>query len=347
MSSSGQALHAGAAGQIMFEVAILQTRAMTQDISTWLLLIASLPTSSATPRMRLWRAINALGAMSLRDGTYLLPDVGDHAAALTRLAEQTILENGQAWVVSVAPRSTEDHSAFQKLFERTAAYTAIVAELQEERRSLASLAPSEIAKLNKRLHKDLEAIQRIDFFPNEASMTACAAWSDFQDAVNAVLSPDEPHPAQRQIALLDPREYQCRTWATRRHLWVDRVASAWLIRRFIDHDAGFAWLNTPADCPHDALGFDFDGAAFTHVGDKVTFEVLMASFDLEDDSGLAKIASLVHCLDVGGPSSPESAGFEAILSGARTRLPDDDALLDNIGAVLDSLYSHYQAGASA
>lgn len=317
---------------------------MTPTVSIWLLLVASLPTSSATPRMRLWRAINALGCMPLRDGAYLLPEAGDHAAALTKLAEQTHLQGGEAWLVSLVPRSLDDEAAFQKLFDRSSEYGKIVALMESARKGLASRSPAEVVKLSKRFGKDIETVQRIDFFPNQASMTARTAWSDFQDAANTLISSNEPYPVQRPIAVLNASDYQGRTWATRRHLWVDRVASAWLIRRFIDPSASFVWLDTPADCPRDALGFDFDGAAFTHVGDRVTFEVLMASFGLADGAGLVKIAALVHALDVGGPSSPEAAGFEAILSGARARLPDDDALLGSIGAVLDSLYSHYQIG---
>lgn len=313
----------------------------------WLLLIASLPTSEATPRMRLWRAINALGCVPLRDGTYLLPDVLDHAASLTGLADQTNQENGQAWVVTVVPRSGDDDVAFRGLFDRAAAYAEIVSELRIAKRALASQSSANIAKTIKRLRKEIEAVQRIDFFPNDASLTAQAVWSDFQGAASAVLSPDEPHSAQRAIARLDVETYQGRTWATRRSLWVDRVASAWLIQRFIDRDATFLWLDTPADCPPDALGFDFDEAAFTHSGDKVTFEVLIASFGLDDDPGLAKVASLVHCLDVGGPSMPEALGFEAIVSGARSRLPDDDAFLADIGRVLDSLHLYYKKAVSA
>jgi hypothetical protein len=119
------------------------------------------------------------------------------------------------------------------------------------------------------------------------------------------------------------------------------VASAWLIRRFIDQDARFLWLASPADCPPDALGFDFDGASFTHVGDRVTFEVLLASFGLEDERGLSKLAQLIHVLDVGGGRAPETIGFEAILSGARSRFPDDDEFLREMGSVLDSLHTHY------
>jgi hypothetical protein len=159
-------------------------------------------------------------------------------------------------------------------------------------------------------------------------------------------SPDEPTSADGAIRRLSSHDYRGRTWATRARPWVDRIASAWLIRRFIDADARFIWLRDIADCPAAALGFDFDGAAFTHVGDKVTFEVLLESFGLAGDKGLAKVASLVHALDVGVGASPEAAGFEAILSGARARIDDDDALLLEIGLALDSLYTHFATSAS-
>jgi hypothetical protein len=160
--------------------------------------------------------------------------------------------------------------------------------------------------------------------------------------IEALLSPDEPHEVDRRIPRLLKEQYLGQTWATRRRLWVDRVASAWLIRRFIDPRARFVWLAQPADLPKGALGFDFDGAAFTHVGDRVTFETLMASFDLEDDVALLRLATIVHHLDVGGEPVPEAAGFEAVMTGARERLEDDDALLSEISTVLDSLYTHFQ-----
>jgi hypothetical protein len=122
---------------------------------------------------------------------------------------------------------------------------------------------------------------------------------------------------------------------------VDRVASAWLIQRFIDPKAQFLWLDSPADCPAGALGFDFNDATFTHVGDKVTFEVLAASFQLPTTPGMTKLCALVHALDAGGEAPPEAAGFEAIFTGARARIADDDAFLAEIGNILDSLYAHY------
>jgi len=314
---------------------------------TWLLLVASLPTSGATQRMRLWRAIKALGCASLRDGAYLLPDLKGHAASLAELAEQTNAEGGQAWVVSVATRSASDEKAFLILFDRSQEYAELADRLGQARKALLAQSPAEVAKALKRQHKELQAVKRTDFFPSDASLGAEAAWSDFEDAANSVLSPDEPHAEQRPIARLNAESYQGRTWATRRNLWVDRVASAWLIRRFIDSEAKFLWLDSPSQCPKDALGFDFDEAAFTHIGNKVTFEVLLASFGLEQDLGLAKLAVLVHALDVGGPAHAEASGFEAILSGARSRLPNDDALLEEVGSVLDSLHAHYKKEVAA
>lgn len=308
----------------------------------WLLLIASLPTAEATHRMRLWRAINSLGCVPLRDGAYLLPDIHDHAALLAELADKTNQENGQAWVLTVVPRSSDDDVAFRSLFDRAVAFAEIVGELGKVQKGLAAQSSSEIARTIKRLRKEIEAVQRIDFFPGDASLAAQSSWSDFYERANAVLSPDEPRPAERTIEQLSRENYQTRIWATRRNLWVDRVASAWLIDRFVDRKATFVWLNAPADCPPDALGFDFNGAAFTHIDDKVTIEVLIASFGLGADPALARIAALVHFLDVGGPTVPEAPGFEAILSGARSRLPDDDALLAEISGVLDSLHSYYK-----
>lgn len=143
----------------------------------------------------------------------------------------------------------------------------------------------------------------------------------------------------RRLASAD---FSGRTWATRKNLWVDRMASAWLIRRFIDKKAKFLWLDMPAKCPKSALGFDFDGAAFTHVGGRVSFEVLATSFGLDSDSAIARIAAIVHCLDVGGVPVAEAPGIEAVLGGLRAGEPDDDRLLAAASRVFDGLYRNYR-----
>ncbi len=312
----------------------------------WLLLVVSLPTASATARMRIWRALKNLGCEALRDGAYLMPAGGERESALQELAQECTREGGTAWLMAVQPRWPGEDTAWRQLFDRGEAHAALRKAWKEAAASLSSLSSQEIARLQRRLSKEYEAVRAIDFFPGDAAADTQAAWTEMERRLQRALSPDEPHERQGTVPRLDIGAYRGRTWATRRRLWVDRVASAWLIRRFIDPHARFLWLAQPSDCPAEALGFDFDGAAFTHVGERVTFETLLASFGLDDDAGLARLAALVHQLDVGGAPVPEAAGFEAVMAGARERLDDDDALLAEIGTVLDSLHAHFARAAA-
>jgi hypothetical protein len=309
--------------------------------ASWLLLVISLPTSSATGRMRIWRALKSLGCAALRDGAYLLPSGPGRAEALRQLADECVREGGSAWLMTVTPDSAEDHLAYRQLFDRSEQYAELRASWRSENRGLRTLSTIELARLKRRLQKELDALRATDFFPAEASVEAEAAWLDFGKRIDALLSPDEPRETAGRVPRLDPARYRGRTWATRKRLWVDRVASAWLIRRFIDPEAKFRWLAKPSECPKSALGFDFDGATFTHVDDHVTFETLTASFGLDGDPALVRLGTIVHALDVGGETVPEAKGFEAVMAGARERLEDDDALLVEMSAVLDSLYAHF------
>jgi hypothetical protein len=248
--------------------------------------------------------------------------------------------------MTIAPARAADAAAYPQLFDRSEDYAALVKAWKETAATLPSRGVAELTRLQKKLRRDYEALLATDFFPGEGSLEAEAAWTDFNQRIDGVLSPDEPHETEGRIPRLDAADYQGRLWATRRRLWVDRVASAWLIRRFIDPAARFQWLAKPTDCPRKALGFDFDGASFTHVGDRVTFETLMASFGLEDDPALMRMGAMVRSLDMGTGLVAEGAGFEAVLAGARERLPDDDALLAEIGVVLDSLYAHFEREAA-
>lgn len=314
---------------------------MTLTPENWLALIVSLPSASATPRMRIWRAVKALGCAALRDGAYLLPAQAEQAAQLQALADSALQEGGQAWLLQVQARDMAEQAAFQAQFDRAADYAHWLEELARARQTLSSLGATELGRLQRKHARTHEVIRKIDFFPGEMSIRAETQWRDFANAITVMLSPGEPQAATGHIARRDRMQYQGRLWATRRHLWVDRVASAWLIQRFIDPSARFLWLDAPADCPANALGFDFDGATFSHVGDQVTFQVLLASFGLGDDHGLSRLGAMVHALDVGGAPAPEAGGFEAVLAGARKRWPDDDTLLTDMGGVLDSLYAHF------
>lgn len=314
---------------------------MNDMTASWFLLIVSLPATANTARMRIWRSLKACGCAALRDGAYLLPEIGDHKYVLQQLLTEVEREGGTGWLLPVVTKSAREILRLQAQFDRSCEYLAFVATLEAARPALTSLPAPELQKQLRKLRKEFEALRSLDFFPNDAGRRADAVWLDFVHLAETLLSPGEPRGANGEIPKLNFTDYQGRTWATRRKLWVDRVASAWLIRRFIDQDARFVWLAEPADCPPDALGFDFDHASFTHVGERVTFEVLMASFDLESDAGLRRLGAMVHALDVGGAFVAEAAGFEAMLSGARRRAKNDDQLLTEMSAVLDALYAHF------
>jgi hypothetical protein len=290
--------------------------------------------------------LKALGCMALRDGAWLLPHGDGREAALLEIAEDCSREGGVAWLMGAQPRGIEDARAWLALFDRSADFAEMRQAWKNANRGLAKLGVTELARLQRKVQRDFDAMRSVDFFPSDASAETEAALAELVKRIEALRSPGEPHETAGGIARLDATQYRGRTWATRRRLWVDRVASAWLIRRFVDPDAKFLWLAKPSDCPKKALGFDFDGAAFTHVGDRVSFETLLVSFGLEGDPALARLAAIVHHLDVGGEPVPEAAGFEAVMTGARERFEDDDALLAEMSGVLDSLHAHFQRAAT-
>jgi len=315
---------------------------MSSANTQWLLLIISLPTNSATARMRIWRALKSLGCGFLRDGAYLLPYSRAQQQVLRELSDDTVREGGNAWLLTVQAQSENESEVYRALFDRSGDYEELFKAFAEARKAFSKSTPQEITKSLRRLRRDYETVRAIDYFPDQTSMQAEVLWMDFVNAADSILSPDEPHAAgERVIPHLELTQYQGRTWATRRHLWVDRVASAWFIRRFIDKKARFLWLDSPGHCPADALGFDFDGGTFTHVGNRVSFEVLLASFALDQDPGLKRIGAIVHALDVGEGFVAEASGFEAVLAGVRQRAKDDDELLSEFSLILDALYTHF------
>lgn len=313
----------------------------------WLALVVSLPAANATLRMRIWRATKALGCAALRDGVYLLPAGRGLRQALRMHAEEIKQGGGSAYLLNVANPSTEEKTDFQSLFDRSEDYRALMERVTAFHTGAGALDTHAGRRQLKTLWREFEALVAIDYFPRGGKADANALLMDAEAAFLASLAPGEPRPTAGDVAVQDKAAHQQRRWATRKHLWVDRMASAWLIRRFIDPAAEFVWLERVEDCPADALGFDFDGAAFTHVGQRVSFEVLLASFGLESDPALVKLAALVHCLDAGGLPVAEAAGLELVLGGLRASQADDDALLAAAGGVFDGIYMNFKSGEAA
>ena len=308
-----------------------------------LLLIISLPTETATVRQRVWRSLKAIGAGSLRDGVYVMPGQDAHRAALETVAADVIAGGGTAYVMA---SEIDDGEPFEGLFDRSGELAALLPEIEAIRHGLGG-EPNVASALKqvRKLRRTFTHIAAIDFFPGQAQSQVANALAELEHRVAQLQAPDEPHAASGVIPSLSIKDVRDRVWATRAKPWVDRLASAWLIRRYIDPGATILWLADPQDCPADALGFDFDGATFSHVGDRVTFEVIAAAFGI-DQPAIRRLGQVIHFLDIGGLQPPEALGVEGILSGLRGNARDDDALLAEATFVFDGLLAHFEREAA-
>jgi hypothetical protein len=308
-------------------------------------LVLSLPTRDSTLRMRVWRALKDSGCAVLRDGVYLLPTSNGDGAALERLEKEIRSHGGFALRLQAAPKAPSEQARLQELFDRTPQYAELIEQVGTTKASLPRLGPRRGRTAVQRVAQAAQKLARIDFFPGQAKEQAAAAIADLKARYAELHAPNEPRASMRGLRRANPADYQKRVWATRKSPWVDRLASAWLIKRFVDRDARFLWLERPSALPKKAVGFDFDGAEFTHVKNRVTFEVLLATFALENDAALHAIAKSVHFLDIGGIPVADARVLEAMLKGAREKAKSDDALLAEAMRTLDLLYSGYKSAA--
>jgi hypothetical protein len=291
--------------------------------------------------MRVWRALKGSGCGVLRDGVYLLPVEAPGAAALADAEAEIKAAGGFAMTVQMDFKTPDQVRHVRKLFDRGEEYAALLARAGAARAALGRLGKRRAGTLVQRLRRSLAELAAIDFYPGQAQRQAEDAMSALEDDVGKLFSAGEPRSSKKRLRRLDTADYRNRVWVTRTDLWVDRLASIWLIRRFVDKKARFAWIDKPRSRPRGSLGFDFDGAEFTHVGGRVTFEVLVGSFGLDGDPALASIGHAVHFLDVGGIPVPDATGLETVLRGIKAKSGSDDETALEAGKVFDLFYAAY------
>ena len=301
------------------------------------ILIVTLPTQPNAVRLRIWRSLKALGCAALRDGAYLLPL--EQAGALEELAGEVLQHGGTASVLTLSPRDEKQRLQLLAQFDRSEAFVAWRQTARALLGELDGLSETEASRRARGVADALQTLRRIDYYPGPAAEQAQAELAMLRRALDLRFSRGEPQGIAGDVPRLDAAKFQRKRWATRARPWVDRLACAWLIRHFIDPVAKFVWLSEPLRPPRGVVGFDFDGARFTHVGNRVTFEVLMASFGLDQDPRLQPIAAAVHYLDAGGIAVPQAAGLEAVLAGLRELHANDDDLVRAAATMFDALYA--------
>src|SRR5436853_1974207 len=209
---------------------------MTNKKNLWLVFIMSHPGKSTTPRIRLWRLLKGLGAAVLRDGVYLLPQRETLQQALEEQVQGVQTLGGAAYVLAVEPVTATD-AHFRALFDRSEEYAALLTTISQLRATLAETTEAPARRVLQQVRRDYEALVAIDYFPGPAQVQTAQALAEADAAVTRHFSPDEPQPVQAGIRHLERTAYRGKVWATRHRIWVDRVACAWLIRRFIDPEA--------------------------------------------------------------------------------------------------------------
>ena len=308
----------------------------------WLVYVASLPMDDPAGRMRVLRTLEAMGCALLREGVYLLPDNPVNRQGLQRLSEHTSKINGSSHVLHVMNADAEQEQSFRALFDRAGKYEELIKIIEGLRAGFGISEPSAIARVLNKQRRDFEAISALDFFDSPLKERAARALHETEAEVRKRMFPDAPKSGGRLTQT--GRYYFKRVWASRKPLLADRLASGWLIRRFIDAEATLLWLEKTQACPSTAVGFGFEGATFSNSRDKVTFEELLARFSLDGNETLARIGALVHYLDTGGAPVAEGAGVETLLQGARRRCNSDEELFSESEKTFDLLYEAYFEG---
>lgn len=318
----------------------------------WILLIHQLPPKPTNLRVRIWRKLQKLGAVAIKNSVYLLPANEKTHEDFQWLKQEIESAGGEATVFQAASveGTTDDEivAAFRKA--RDEEFAAIAAELdglagavrQQTRGkhlSAGRLAAHE-SELDK-LHSRLENIIANDFFSAHGRALALAAYERCQKAIRAAHGPVSK--ATRwtiKSGTLDLAKYQGRRWMTRRNLHIDRLASAWLIRQFIDKRPRFYFV-ADGETAEGAIPYDMFGAEFTHHGEDCTFETMLKRFGLSDVKGLCELAEIVHDIDLKDDKFHrlEAAGLNAIINGLSETLRDDRKLLQQCSAIFDGLYS--------
>jgi hypothetical protein len=302
----------------------------------WLLLIAQLPTEDPASRMRMLRTLESLGAAVIREGAYLLPGTASNRQALEALGDYIGKTTGSAHVVQVVAAPAAQQAAFAALFDRSARYEALLKTVESLRISFGHSDPSAISRVLHKQRREFDAIAALDFFPTAAKERAQKALAAAEAEVRKLL-----FPSQEKVSIDLSQTLLGRTWATRKPLWADRLACAWLIRRFIDPEATIVWLEKTDVAPKEAIGFGYEGAAFANTRDGVTYEDLLGRFDLARNTGLAKIGKIVHFLEIHDAPVAEAAGVQTLLQGAMRRSQNETQLLLEAEKAFDLLYDGY------
>ena len=326
----------------------LPVPASTASRRRWLLFIHQLPSQPSNLRVTTWRRLQQIGAIPLKQAVYALPDTADAREDFEWLKTEVKASGGDATVFAAENVDAWSDDALVEEFRRARqdTYDALRRDVEQAltragkaRRPKGTRAPA-LRRLLDIFRERLVAVEKIDFFGSAGRDRVLSMLRQLEDRIDGPSRPSAPAETDSAGRMAS---YQGRLWVTRPRPGVDRMASAWLIRHFIDRQARFGFAADRDSVPDPGVPFDMFGVEFSHQGEGCTFETLCSVFGL-DAPALSRIAAIVHDLDLkdGKFGAPECSTVSAMIDGLQLAYQHDDALLEQGMTLFDSLYRSFE-----
>jgi hypothetical protein len=317
----------------------------------WLLLIHQLPIKPPYFRVKVWRRLQGLGAVAIKNSVYVLPRSDETLEDFQWVLREIVQGRGEASICAAGFIGGLSDEQVEALFQT--ARDADYAQIVEEARSVLDSAPPPTSVITdeeragleghaSRLKKRFATVAALDFFTASGREPAETLLEQLEARLKEARETGEVHKSASQSA--DLTDLRGKTWVTRKGLYVDRIACAWLIRRFIDADATFRFVSGKAYRPKPGeIRFDMFDGDFTHEGDLCTFEVMVKRF-FSHDQAVMELRKIIHDLDLkdGKFNRPETAGIGGVMSGLASAHTSDEARLDRGRAIFDDLYEYFR-----
>lgn len=314
----------------------------------WLLVFYSVPSQPVSNRMKIWRKLAKTGAVQLKGAVYVLPASEEHREFFQWLISEVTSMGGDGAFARSSAIEPMDDAEIKKLFtgQRDREYRELEKNLEPLERKIESIRKGTrqqdrrvLADMLGRIVREFDDVKKRDFFSSERGREMTKRIQQAQTAMNSLGKSGAGSPPL--LKSKQPDQYRGREWVTRTRPFVDRMASAWLIRKLIDPSAAFRFIREEdlKSVPSGSVVFDMKGGEFTHHGDLCTFEVLVKTFSIRDKA-VRSIAEIVHDLDIKDDKyeHAETAGVEDILTGIRKSATDDGDALERGMAVFELLY---------
>lgn len=322
-------------------------------MNKWILLIHQIAQDAPNLRVKVWRNLKKLGAVLFRNAVYLLPYTKEHEESMQWICQQIRDSGGDASLFITESMDKKHNEEIVKTFQESCnkEYVPFIDQCSDVLKQIEQIEETEgitdrfVEDLKRKLSeiiKSADEIAKIDFFhapqrdeflkKTESIRKRIDKWSKKMKEEASVVN-----------KVYQKKAFLGKKWVTRKDIYIDRLASAWLIRRFIDQNAKFVFISKGKNnLPKNAIPFDMYGAEFTHHGDACTFETLIKAFDLKDHA-LRPIAEIVHDIDLKDNkyNRKESDGIDQIIAGFSKKLNNDNKLLEKGMEIFDALYQSY------